>query len=194
MDIELFAGCGGMTLGLAREGLSPDHLFEFDKICCETLLNNSKGENPSVTGAIHLEHVSQVDWSAIGKPVRLLSGGPPCQPFSMGGKHLAERDGRNQFPAALRAIRDLRPAVVLLENVPGLARESFRPYFDYIVRQLEYPSVAPFPDELWEDHDSRIRQHQGGTVPEPGYLVRRWILNATDDRIGRRIDRFSCNP
>jgi len=130
VDIELFAGSGGMTLGLAREGLSPDHLFELDKHCCETLKHNAKGANPSVTGEVHPEDVSLVDWSRIQKPVRLLSGGPPCQPFSMGGKHLAERDGRNQFPAALRAIRELLPSVVLLENVPGLARESFRPYLD----------------------------------------------------------------
>jgi len=180
VDIELFAGSGGMTLGLAREGLSPDHLFELDKHCCETLKHNAKGANPSVTGEVHPEDVSLVDWSRIQKPVRLLSGGPPCQPFSMGGKHLAERDGRNQFPAALRAIRELRPAVVLLENVPGLARESFRPYLDYIQRQLRYPSVEPLHEELWEDQDARILQHEVSAGREPEYHVQRWILNAAD--------------
>lgn len=180
VDIELFAGSGGMTLGLARVGLSPDHLFELNSHCCGTLRHNAEGERRSVTGTVHQEDVSRVDWSTIWRPVRLLSGGPPCQPFSLGGKHLAERDDRNQFPATLRAIRDLRPAVVLLENVPGLARDSFRPYFDYIGRQLESPSLAPLPDELWEAHDVRIRQHQGAKGYEPEYHVQRWMLNAAD--------------
>jgi len=180
VDIELFAGSGGMTLGLARVGLSPDYLFELNWHCCETLRYNAEGERRSVTGAVHQEDVSRVDWSAICDPVRLLSGGPPCQPFSLGGKHLAERDDRNQFPATLRAIRELSPAVVLLENVPGLARDSFRPYLDYIGRQIECPSVAPLPDELWEDHDVRIRQYQGAKGYEPEYQVRRWMLNAAD--------------
>ena len=175
VDIELFAGSGGMTLGLAREGLEPDHLFELDKHCCETLKHNAKGEKPSVSGEVHREDVALVDWSTVRKPVRLLSGGPPCQPFSMGGKHLAERDGRNQFPAALRAIRELRPAVVLLENVPGLARESFRPYLDYIQRQLRYPSVEPLHEELWEDHDARVRQHEKSPDRELEYHAKRRI-------------------
>lgn len=191
VDIELFAGSGGMTLGLALAGLSPDHLFELDKHCCETLRYNAEGDESAVTGEIHREDVSRVDWSMIQKPVRLLSGGPPCQPFSMGGKHLAERDGRNQFPATLRAIRKLGPAVVLLENVPGLARDSFRPYLDYIQRQLEFPSVAPLRDELWEDHDGRIRQHQERAAQEPEYHVRRWILNAADYGVAELAVRFS---
>lgn len=181
-----------MTLGLALAGLSPDHLFEIDKHCCETLQHNSEGEEPAITGKIHREDVSLVDWSTIQKPVRLLSGGPPCQPFSMGGKHLAERDGRNQFPATLRAIRKLRPAVVLLENVPGLARDSFRPYLDYIQRQLALPSVAPRHDELWEDHDARIRQHQQSGDREPEYHVQRWILNAADYWVAELVVR--CSP
>lgn len=180
IDIELFAGSGGMTLGLAEAGLSPDHLFELDPHCCATLRHNAEGSRPSVTGAVHQEDVSLVDWSTVQEPVRLLSGGPPCQPFSMGGKHLAERDDRNQFPATLRAIRKLMPAMVLLENVPGLARESFRPYLDYILRQLEYPSISPLPGELWEDHDARIRQHQDADGIKPEYDVQRWILNAAD--------------
>jgi DNA (cytosine-5)-methyltransferase 1 len=191
VDIELFAGSGGMTLGLALAGLSPDYLFELDKHCCETLRYNAEGDEPAVTGEIHREDVSRVDWSTIHKPVRLLSGGPPCQPFSMGGKHLAERDGRNQFPATLRAIRKLGPAVVLLENVPGLARGSFRPYLDYIQRQLEFPSVAPQRDELWEAHNARIRQRQESADREPEYHVRRWILNAVDYGVARAVVRFS---
>jgi DNA (cytosine-5)-methyltransferase 1 len=180
VDIELFAGAGGLSLGLAAAGLAPDHLYELDKHCCSTLRHNAQGPNPLIVGEIHQEDVSAVDWSTITKPVRLLSGGPPCQPFSFGGKHLADRDGRNQFPATLRAVRALRPAAVLLENVPGLARESFRPYLDYIVRQLECPSLAPRRDELWDDHDRRLQKHMNSSGYSPEYHVARKVLNAAD--------------
>ena len=160
IDIELFAGAGGLTLGLAAAGLAPDHLFEQNRRCCATMELNAHGPTTHITGEIHEEDVASTDWSAFQRPVRLLSGGPPCQPFSLGGKHLADRDGRNQFPATLRAVRELRPAMVLLENVPGLARGSFRPYLDYIVRQLECPSVMPRKGELWEEHDRRLDRHQ----------------------------------
>lgn len=180
VDIELFAGAGGMTLGLTNVGLAPEHLFELNPHCCATLRINARGRRPCVFGQIHPVDVSTMDWSVISKPVRMLSGGPPCQPFSLGGKHLAERDDRNQFPSTLRAIRALRPAAVLLENVPGLARDSFRPYLEYIERQLAYPSIEPLAGELWQEHDARIRQHESTTRYQPEYQVQRWLLNAAD--------------
>lgn len=180
IDVELFAGAGGLTLGLAAAGMPPDHLFELNKHCCATLRRNALGGHPHITGVIHQEDVSEVDWSILRPPVRLLSGGPPCQPFSFAGKHLADRDGRNQFPATLRAVRELRPAAVLLENVPGLMRATFRPYLDYIARQLECPSVAPKPAEAWDEHDRRLRQHQNSRGYRPEYHVHRWALNAAD--------------
>lgn len=180
IDIELFAGAGGLTLGLTEAGLSPDHLFELDKHCCGTLRHNSRGANPRIVGQIHQEDVAEVDWSRFTEPVRLLSAGPPCQPFSHGGKHLADRDDRNQFPATLRAVRDLRPAIVLLENVPGLVRDSFLPYLDYIMRQLEYPSLRPRRNELWDEHDERLLRRDKSRRHDPEYHVQRWILNAAD--------------
>ncbi len=180
VDLELFAGAGGLTLGLSAAGMPPDHLFEMNKHCRATLRRNAQGEHPRITGVIHQEDVTRVDWSVFRRPVRLLSGGPPCQPFSFAGKHLADRDGRNQFPETLRAVRALRPAAVLLENVMGLMRASFRPYLDYIGRQLECPSVVPKPGELWDAHDRRIRQHQASRGYRPEYHVRQWVLNAAD--------------
>jgi DNA (cytosine-5)-methyltransferase 1 len=97
----------------------------------------------------------------------------------LAGKHLAEEDGRNQFPATLRIFRQTRPAVALLENVPGLSRTSFRPYLEYIVRQLRYPAIKPRHGELWQDHDVRLRAaERGRTAPE--YHAEWWLLNAAD--------------
>jgi DNA (cytosine-5)-methyltransferase 1 len=180
IDIELFAGAGGSALGLSAAGIPPDHLFENDRYCCETLRHNAAGASPTITGEIHKEDIERVDWTLFTQPVRLLSGGPPCQPFSLGGKHLAERDGRNLFPATLRAIRELRPAVVLLENVPGLMRYSFRPYLDYLARQLGCPALEPGLTEQWSEHDKRIQLFQASRDYTPAYLTQRWLLNAAD--------------
>lgn len=175
-DVELFAGAGGLTLGLRGAGYGPDHLLEREKFCCQTLLHNSA----HITGTVHQADVTEFEWSQLKKPVRLLSGGPPCQPFSLGGKHLADRDGRNQFPATLKAVRELWPAAVLLENVPGLGRDSFRPYLDYLVRELESPEVAPRIGELWTDHDARLKRHRASPRFRPAYNVAWWLVNSAD--------------
>lgn len=180
VDVELFSGAGGLTLGLSDAGLPPDDIFEIDKYCCETLRHNSTGRKPRVTSRIHEEDVARVDWSRFdGKEVRLLSGGLPCQPFSVGGKRLANGDERNQFPATLRAVRALRPTAVLLENVPGILRDSLAPYFEYVLRQLARPSLDRRVDETWNEHDERLKRHERLAV-DPEYRVQRWVLNAAD--------------
>lgn len=180
IDVELFAGAGGLTLGLSDAGLPPDHLFEIDASCCRTLRHNSKGEKPRITARIHQEDVSQVDWSQFRRQsVRLLSGGLPCQPFSVGGKRLADCDKRNQFPSTLRAVRALRPVAVLLENVPGILRDSLAQYLEYIALQLAYPSLDQRDNETWNGHHGRLVLHERST-PEPEYRVQRWVLNAAD--------------
>lgn len=186
--IELFAGAGGLTLGLSQAGLAPDHIFEIDASCCETLRHNSKSPHPYISGHIHQVDIARVDWPhSIKGPVVLLAAGPPCQPFSRGGKHLADRDERNQFPALLRAVRALRPAVVLMENVPGILRKSFTNYLLYLKRQLENPSIAPLPAESWDSHDLRLAQHARSTDPE--YVLACWTLNAADYGVAQARSR-----
>ncbi len=65
------------------------------------------------------------------------------------------------FPEVFRAVRELQPKAFLLENVRGLTRTSFRPYFDYIIEQLAFPHVAARPDESWEDHKARLLFYHG---------------------------------
>lgn len=179
-DIELFAGGGGMAVGLKKAGFSPASFHEVDKSACETLRHNAASKSPTLVGKVVEGKAEEIDWDGFKKPVRLLAAGAPCQPFSLAGKHLAERDGRNLFPEVLRAVRQLRPFAVFLENVRGLARESFRPYFEYIIRQLQCPSLAPRRDELWQDHDSRIRRYQLSVGFEPEYRVDHRLLDAAD--------------
>jgi DNA (cytosine-5)-methyltransferase 1 len=180
IDIELFAGGGGLALGLQEAGFHARYLFEIDQHSCATLIENSVRQGGILHGEVKRCDVRKVDWGDIREPVRLLAGGAPCQPFSLGGKHLADRDGRNLFPEVLRAARALRPLGLVLENVQGLARPSFRPYLDYILHQLEYPSIEPKADETWDDHHARILKHRASKSYKPEYHVAWKVLNAAD--------------
>ena len=169
-----------MTLGLQRAGFRFSHVFEIDEHTCTTLENNHVAKGGLLHGEVHREDVAKLDWSDFSEPVRLLAGGAPCQPFSLAGRHLADKDDRNMFPEVLRAVRALQPQAIVLENVQGLARPSFRPYLEYIQRQLQWPSIAPKKDEEWQDHDQRISQHQASASSNPEYHVNWELLEAAD--------------
>ena len=169
-----------MTLGLQRAGFRFSHLIEVDPHTCETLESNHVSNDGLLGGEVHREDVTTLNWEEFDTPTRLLAGGAPCQPFSLAGRHLADRDDRNLFPEVLRAVRSLRPRAVMLENVQGLARPSFRPYLEYILRQLASPSVTPKQAEEWQDHDKRLRQHQGANTDDNEYCVSWASLQAAD--------------
>ncbi len=178
IDINLFAGAGGLATGLHMAGFTPICLYEKDVKACVTLRTNSN--SPTLKATVFEQDVKQIEWGDFRPQVRLLAAGAPCQPFSLGGKHRASEDGRNLFPDVVRAVRELRPAATLVENVRGLLRDDFRDYFEYILRQLECPSVAPLSNELWRNHDERIRKHQCSVGYTPEYNVTWRLLNAAD--------------
>lgn len=191
IDIDLFAGAGGLAVGLRTAGFRPVHLYEIDPSSSNTLRYNIASKQPSLEGVVHEQDVRTLDWRRVAGSglVRLLAAGAPCQPFSLGGKHRAEHDGRNLFPEVVRAIRELRPVAVFLENVRGLLRKAFEPYFDYLLRQIECPSIKPRPHELWQKHDDRIRRHQCSAGYEPEYYVAWRLLEAADFGVGQNRQR-----
>ena len=183
IDIELCAGGGGLGVGLKRAGFDAAWFFESDKRACDTLRRNITSAQPTLSGIVYGEKegdIKNVEWRKVRDEVRLLAAGSPCQPFSLGGKHLANADGRNLFPDILRAVRELRPKAVLLENVRGLLRASFVLYFEYLLRQLETPSVRPRADETWQSHDDRIRRYRRAPGYVPEYDVQWRLCDAAD--------------
>jgi len=68
-------------------------------------------------------------------------------------------DSRDMFPQFFRAVRELKPKAILVENVKGLLRSSFSQYFEYIILQLTYPEIVQKPGEDWIDHLSRLERH-----------------------------------
>jgi DNA (cytosine-5)-methyltransferase 1 len=181
-SVELFAGGGGMALGLHAAGFHSVALLERDRHAVATLRLNAK-EGTGVTPDLPIEEtdVREFNYDRLeGARVDLLAGGAPCQPFSLGGKHNGSQDERNLFPEVFRAQRELRPKALLLENVRGLTRSSFRPYLQYILLQVAMPGLMPSaPDERWQDHKDRLLAalRSGEATEGPTYHVH---MAATD--------------
>lgn len=160
-SLELFAGGGGLALGLEQAGFRHIGLIEQHHDACETLRANS--QSPLLRGRAwpileaDVRHIRYEQW---GGQVHLLAGGPPCQPFSIAGKHAGDIDQRNLFPVVFQAVRAIQPQAILLENVRGLKRTAFLPYLTYILLQLRYPTIMPRSHETWIDHKSRLEQLQ----------------------------------
>jgi DNA (cytosine-5)-methyltransferase 1 len=157
-SIELFAGAGGLALGLHEAGFSPEMVVERDLDACRTLRENWIS-GMAVDLRLFNSDVRQVNFKEWQDQVELISGGPPCQPFSIGGKHRGYRDERDMFPHAIRAVRTVRPQAFIFENVRGLLRKSFAKYFSYILLHLQYPELSRKDAESWGDHLSRLEQH-----------------------------------
>lgn len=114
-SLELFAGAGGLALGLEKAGFKTLALNEFDKNACQTLRNNRPNWNV-IEGDIH-----KVNFKNFEGKIDLLSGGFPCQAFSHSGKRLGFEDTRGTlFYEFARAIKEIKPTCFLAENVKGL--------------------------------------------------------------------------
>ena len=142
-SVELFAGAGGLAIGMANAGFNHAAVIEWNPGACETFRENQRHHTHHVEKwPLFDVDVCSFDYSTIAGDVIVVSGGPPCQPFSLGGKHKGHMDDRDMFPQAVRAVRELRPKAFIFENVKGLMRETFSDYFEYIHLQLTHPSVV----------------------------------------------------
>ncbi|MFG3582235.1 DNA cytosine methyltransferase [Micromonospora chersina] len=178
-SVELFAGGGGMAIGMRRAGFEHQALVEWWNPAARVLRHNAELKPELWKPDQVIEQDVRLTYERLSQcgPVQLVAGGPPCQPFSFAGAHAGHSDVRNMFPAAIEVVRLLRPEIVVFENVPGLTRPSFAPYLDYVKDQLRHPHVAPIDaDELWSDHHSRIRSENGDEV----YRVYQDEINAAD--------------
>ncbi|MDN5762334.1 MAG: DNA cytosine methyltransferase [Microlunatus sp.] len=180
-SVELFAGGGGLALGTHLAGFSTEIVSEWDRWCCDTLRENQTTGHPLAQGMdIHEGDVRDVDWAAVPEGVSLVSGGPPCQPFSGGGKGRAADDPRDMFPATTEVIRTLRPRAFIVENVRGLTRSAFADYFLYVQLRLAHPELVSREDESWTDHLARLQAEHTSVRSDLQYRVLPTLVNAAD--------------
>jgi len=190
-SIELFTGAGGLGIGISQAGFSPLALVERDQWCCDTIRENKQAGHPWVKDwPIYQADVSKFEYSTFEDRVELLAGGPPCQPFSLGGKHRAHLDDRDMFPEVVRAIRATKPKAIIIENVKGLMRKQFATYFEYILLQMTYPEISKSANEDWVEHRSRLEQHHTSDS-ESGlrYNVVFGLLNSANYGIPQKRER-----
>ena len=187
--IELFAGAGGLGLGFSFNDVDHKAVVEWNHHACETLrLNKSKGVEP----VSHWADVTEGDVTNFSyeefSGLDLITGGPPCQPFSMGGKARGFLDSRDMFPQAIRAVRETKPRAFVFENVRGLTRQSFFNYFSYIQLQLEFPSLLAKRNEEWLSHRARLEKHKtkGG---KSEYHVLARLVNAANYGVPQKRER-----
>lgn len=190
-SIELFAGAGGLGIGASRAGFKPEAVIEWDRYCCDTIRENQgRGVKPVAHWPLFHGDVREFDYSGVRGEVDLVSGGPPCQPFSLGGKHRGHMDSRDMFPEAVRAVRELKPRAFLIENVKGLTRTTFASYLEYIRLQLTYPDLTARSGESWLDHHTRLeKQHTHGHYDGLHYRLVMRLLNAADYGVPQRRER-----
>lgn len=185
--LELFAGAGGLAIGTHAAGFDHVAVVELNKAAHATVKRNSVD-----TLGVDPERVLQLDASAVdygpwqGR-VDLLTGGPPCQPFSQGGGCGGHADPRNQFPALLKAVAAVRPRALLVENVKGLLRPRFEAYADYVTRRMRFPLLGLKEGEAWEEHHARLKRvGESDFALDEQYVVERQLVDAADFGVPQR--------
>jgi DNA (cytosine-5)-methyltransferase 1 len=192
--VELYAGAGGLAMGVGLAGFKPLAVVEWDQWACDTIRENQRRGFPLVADwPLYEGDVRKFDWSSLEREeIDLLAGGPPCQPFSMGGKHQAHDDSRDMFPATVDIVRKLRPKAFIVENVKGLTRSTFANYYQYILLQLEFPEVPARRNEEWFDHLLRL-QAERTSGRQKGkkltYNVVPTLVNAADYGVPQKRER-----
>lgn len=192
-SVELFAGAGGLALGVSQAGFRHEAVVEWDHDACDTIRRNQESKVAHVAGwRLHEANVKSFDFKSIPDDIDLLAAGVPCQPWSIGGKHRGFEDERNLFPDTIRAVVSLRPRTILIENVKGLTRQTFANYFTYIQFMLEFPELQRRAKEDWLDHRKRLEElvSSGGK----GYGGLRYnvvpkLVNAADYGVPQRRER-----
>ena len=132
--LDLFAGCGGLSLGFEAAGFQVQG-YDMNVDACATYRTNLQGPC----------HCESLTTSSNFPPTDILIGGPPCQPFSVLGSQSGATDKRNGFEIFIAAVDQLKPLLWMFENVRGMLGRS-RSYLEQVLdrlRKLDYQIEEP---------------------------------------------------
>lgn len=163
-SIELFAGAGGLALGIEKAGFDTIGLVEFDSAASETLKYNRPNWNVIHDDVANISKLDLEEYFLIKKgELDLLSGGAPCQSFSYAGKRLGLEDTRGTlFYHYAVFLEKLQPKMFLFENVKGLTSHDKGKTYKTILNVFE----------------------------EEGYTVQSKVLNAWDYGVAQKRERM----
>jgi DNA (cytosine-5)-methyltransferase 1 len=123
--LDLFAGCGGLSLGFESAGYKTIG-YEMNADASATYNLNLNGKCETI----------KLDTDFIYPKAQIIIGGPPCQPFSVGGNQKGIEDARDGFPVFIDAVKKLNPKAFIFENVRGLLYTN-KWYFELILKELQ---------------------------------------------------------
>ena len=136
--VELFAGAGGLALGLEQAGFETKSLLEIDKWACETLKKNRPNWNVIQGDITKISQTGIKQFLEDNKEIDLLSGGYPCQSFSYAGNRLGIDDTRGTlFYDFALILNELKPKMFFAENVKGLVTHDKGQTFQTMLKVLE---------------------------------------------------------
>lgn len=162
--IELFAGAGGLALGIEKSGFDTIGLIEFDKFAADTLKYNRPNWRVINEDVTNISHLDLEEYFGLSKgELDLLSGGAPCQAFSYAGKRLGLEDSRGTlFYHYAKFLEKLQPKMFLFENVKGLLSHD---------KGRTYKTII----DIFE---------------ETGYNIYKKVLNAWDYGVAQKRERL----
>jgi len=131
--LDLFSGIGGFSLGLEKAGFTTKAFCEMDPFC--KLVLNKHWKDIPVYDNIKTLNGTQIE-KDIGA-IDIITGGFPCQPYSVAGKQKGTNDDRYLWPEMFRVIREVQPTFVIAENVKGLVNIQDGMVFETVCSDLE---------------------------------------------------------
>ena len=128
--LDLFSGIGGFSLGLEKVGFKTIAFCEREEYCRMLLQKHWKGVKI-------YNDIKKLEGKDIKEPVDILTGGFPCQPYSVAGKQKGTSDDRYLWPEMFRVIKEVKPTFIIAENVRGLINIQDGMVFETVCSDLE---------------------------------------------------------
>jgi len=128
--LDLFSGIGGFSLGLEKVGFKTIAFCEREEYCRMLLQKHWKGVKI-------YNDIKKLEAKDIKEPVDILTGGFPCQPYSVAGKQKGTNDDRYLWPEMFRVIKEVKPTFIIAENVRGLINIQDGMVFETVCSDLE---------------------------------------------------------
>ena len=169
--LDLFSGIGGFSLGLERAGFKTIAFCEMDKYCKLVLQKHWKGVK--MYNDVREITKARFETDGIEFP-EIITGGFPCQPFSVAGKQKGTSDDRHLWPEMFRIIKEFKPRWVIGENVKGITNIQDGLVFETVCTNLE-----------GEGYEVRAFNIPAAGVGAPHRRERIWIVAHSNDTRNR---------
>jgi DNA (cytosine-5)-methyltransferase 1 len=182
--VDLFSGCGGLSLGATNAGLKPSFAFDLDPILTSSFSSNHPNANFQLSDVADLQGDSILRHTG-AKRIDLLFGGPPCQAFSAIGKRSEDDPRRSLIGHFFRLVRELRPNYFLMENVRGLLFDGSKSVLFDAIYSLppSYELIGPLVLDAAEF---------GAATKRPRVFVIGWDKEYCDGVDVEEIDQRKC--